>query len=559
MLLPHLRHNVQIMFRNTAGLRYQSTRALAKREDEYTDRPEYPPIYELSFKAKKKREAAQWHDKIKQLSSVEEKLFEINMPKYYGYKAHMITDQKFPYNVLPLAQYATRTHLIEGKLPQTYDKMSEISKSLLDEIRGEVEDVLGFELHGYRRQELSKENMSPEKREEIVTSALLKGLHRVLTNNLSSVYAHMNELEVDYDPRHEAFWFLGGISPPSLVRKIKEGIKWQKPYANDPYDRKMQYVGQPYLALRHRYPLEPFIQDNLNTLDLKQEDALIPDFKYDPTTVGYQTEQRHATTIPGFWPGDQHEFGMISFQRRSHTLVRETYCAINDVQEALHSQGILASYAWLLGQACYQGFSVFNDVTYPLSAQTVITDGKHWSFYAYQLNTVLLHSDQVDSNPRFNRCWGTKELQLFEHIDESGKIHGLNEDVLLHLISFYVNAPKVREGIEMKPYLCKTEPRVADIVEENRRTFMEMTYKHRTSNRPRHRPDPELYQWEKIYKVDHNTRPMEAKRRPFELNQNMYKRRMDEHALKYIPRKVRPNGPKSLPKFEATYYPNVRR
>ncbi|XP_058452493.1 large ribosomal subunit protein mL65 [Malaya genurostris] len=557
MLLSRLGGNIRATsWRTTVG-RNQSTRPLAKRDDEYSAKPEYPLIQELSFKAKKKREALQWHDKIRQLSSVEEKLFEINMPKYYGYKAHMITDQKFPYNVLPLAQYATRTYFIEGSLPETYGKIEESAKKLLEEMRVDLEDVLAFELSGYRRP--NTDNLSSGNREEIITSALLKGLSRVLINNLSGVYAHLNEVESDFDARHEAFWFLGGISPPALVRKIKEGVEWQKPYAKDPYDRKIQYVGRPYLALRHRHPLEPFIQENLDSLDLKQENVEIPEFKYDPITIGYRTEQRHATTIPGFWPGDQHEFGLVSFQRRSHALVRDSYCTSNDLQEALHSQGILASYAWLLGQACYQGFSVFNDITYPLSAQTIITDGQNWSFYAYQLNTVLLHSDQVDSNPRFNRCWGTKELKLFEHIDENGKIHGLNEEVLLHLISFYANVPKVREGVEMKPYLCKTEPHVANIVDENRRTFMETTYKHRASNRPRHRLEPELYLWEKLYKVDNNTRPMEAKRRPFELNQNMYNRRMDEHALKYIPRNVRPDGPKSKPKFEATYYPNVRR
>lgn len=387
----------------------------------------------------------------------------------------------------------------------------------------------------------------------------MTGLNRVLINSLSNKYSHLNEVETDFDPRHEAFWFLGGIPPPALVKKIKEGVKWQKQYANDPYDRKIQYVGKPYLALRHKLPLNSFGHDNLDSLDVNQDKVEIPEFRYDPITLGYRTEQRHATTIPGFWPGDQHEFGLISFQRRSHAQIRPTYCAVDDLQEALHAQGIFSSYAWAFGQACYQGFSTFNDLTYPLTTQTVITDGKKWSFYAYQLNTTLVHSDHADLNPRYNQCWGTKELQLYDHVDESGKVHGLNDEVLLHLISFYMNVPQAREGVDLKPYLCTTETRVADMLDEKRRVFMEQAYKHIASNRPRHRPEPELYQWEKIYKVDNSTRPLEPKRRPFELGENMYQRRMDEHAMKYIPRKVRPDGPKSKPRFEATYYPNVRR
>jgi hypothetical protein len=69
------------------------------------------------------------------------------------------------------------------------------------------------------------------------------------------------------------------------------------------------------------------------------------------------------------------------------------------------------------------GFSTFNDVTYPLVTQTVITNGKLWSFYVYQLNTTLLHGEHTSNNPRHNLCWGTPELKLFEAI-EDGKVIG---------------------------------------------------------------------------------------------------------------------------------------
>jgi hypothetical protein len=69
------------------------------------------------------------------------------------------------------------------------------------------------------------------------------------------------------------------------------------------------------------------------------------------------------------------------------------------------------------------GFSTFNDVTYPLVTQTVITNGKLWSFYVYQLNTTLLHGEHTFNNPRHNLCWGTPELKLFEAI-EDGKVIG---------------------------------------------------------------------------------------------------------------------------------------
>uniref|UniRef100_A0A182JRH0 28S ribosomal protein S30, mitochondrial n=1 Tax=Anopheles christyi TaxID=43041 RepID=A0A182JRH0_9DIPT len=554
MLSRNFRPNLWYIGRH--GQRALASRPLPSKEHEYTNQPVYPPIQDLSFPAKKKRERESWHQKIAKLSSVEEKLYEINMPKYYGYKMNMLTDDKFPYNIKPFMQYATRT-CFQRTLPQFYDPLKEEADKILATTQSELEDAIAFELSNYSHV-MQDETISPVEKEEKVVRSLLAQLNRTITNSLAPNYHHLSEIETDVDPRHEAFWFLGGIYPPTLVRKIKEGVDWQKQYANDPYDRNIQYVGKPYMALRHKLLLDPLLTKDIESFDVKQDSAEIPEYRYDPLALGYIANFRHATTVPGFWPGDQHEFGLLSYQRRSHTLNRHKYCAIDDLSHAIDAQGILSSFAWLLGQACYQGFSVFNDVTYPLTAQTIITDGKYWSFYAYQLNTILLHSDQVDVNSRYNLCWGTDAMQLYDSIDESGKINGLNSEVLRQIIMFYINQPKDRAVI-LKPFLCPTETRVADIENESRREFMEQAYKHLASNRPRHRLVPEVYQWEKIYKIDHKTRPMEPKRRPFELGEDMYNRRMDEHALKYIPRAVRPGGPKSRPKFEATYYPSVRR
>jgi small subunit ribosomal protein S30 len=337
---------------------------------------------------------------------------------------------------------------------------------------------------------------------------------------------------------------------------MREGIEWYKKYANDPVDRPFQYIGTPYLALRHQFPLEAFENINLEEQNFEVENVAIPAFKFDPQTLGYVRDYRHGTTIPGFWPGNVREFGLLSYQDRNYMMIRDNKTlGDQDKQEALHAQGILSSYAWLFGQACYQGFSTFNDVTYPLTTQTIVTDGKFWSFYAYQLNTTLVHSDNCDKNPRYNQCWGTKEMQLFEKIEDNGKIQGLNEEVLTNLIQFYINQPKHRKDIEMKPYLGETEKKIADIEDDKRRIFLDRVYKHLMSNRPRHRLVPEIYSWEKIYKIDNKTKPLQPKRRFFELGINPFKRRLDEHQPIYIPRDLRPRGKKDRKKWEPTYYP----
>lgn len=132
------------------------------------------------------------------------------------------------------------------------------------------------------------------------------------------------------------------------------------------------------------------------------------------------------------------------------------------------------------------GFSTFNDITYPLTTQAVITDGQWWSFCVYQLNTTLIHSEHVTENPKRNVCWITEPIKLFDKI-ENEKVHGLNEEVLKNLIKFYVNTPEERINVDLKPYLGKSEKVIADIEEDERRNWLEKQYKHLVCNRPRHK------------------------------------------------------------------------
>lgn len=216
--------------------------------------------------------------------------------------------------------------------------------------------------------------------------------------------------------------------------------------------------------------------------------------------------------------------------------------------------GIISSYAWLLAQACYQGFSTYNDMNYGLASQTVITDGKFWSFYKYQMNTTCMHTSLNRENYRYNKCWGTKEMKLYDVIDDKGKIQGLNDDVLKNLIQFYINQPKAREH-EMKPFLGMKEKKVADIEDVKQRDWLEKRYKHLVSNRPRHRLTPEVYSWEKLYKIDNDTKPLARRLRFFELGINPFRRQLNDHQPKYIPRHLRARGYKDKKIWEPTYYP----
>ncbi|KAG7196905.1 hypothetical protein KM043_000179 [Ampulex compressa] len=398
-----------------------------------TSHVEYPPILDLSYEAKKNRKAEEWHDKIKGIKTIEEKLFELNMPRYYGWRSLLLEEGRVAYNSLSHAQYITRTHLMEkSDLPESYDSIVDSTEldSILQTIRNRIEDNVSFEYSQRRMdQRLTTSDITdPVAKTHAKANEMSYQVNRTLLTALSSKYPHLLEAQLDFEPRIEAFWFCGGINPPPCVVRAKESIRWLKPYAHKPVQIPVQYLGKPILQLRHNHPLKEIIPFD----DLENRNLNVPEFKLDPRTLGYYFRRRHATNIPGFWPGDKAEFGVLSYHSSEYLEHRPK--TFNDDFDALATQAILASYGNLLSQSCYQGFSTFHDVTYPLVSQMVITNGQWWTFCVYQLNTVLLHSEYVVNNPRSNICWMTKPMKLFEKVEE-GK----------------------RMGVELKPYLGKKE------------------------------------------------------------------------------------------------------
>ncbi|PZC79902.1 hypothetical protein B5X24_HaOG215666 [Helicoverpa armigera] len=530
--------------------RQQSQAALVE-QNEYTESPEYPPILDMSLQGRKLRQRQAVYKKIQELNTVEEKQIALNIPRYYGWKCIMFNEDKVPYNAMPLVQYYTRSHFIPTeKLPEFYNDTSAAADAIVQEIKALIEEAILIENDGVDRtftSALDKPEVS--QKEDALAKCIVRQINRIVINNLTDKVDHILSSQVDYDPRHEAFWFVGGIHPPHKL------VAWRKQYGGlkdrwyEPIDRAVQYVGTPILTIRNRQPLKPLVPYS----EAENPEFRVPKFDHNPKAVGYFTDNRHGTNIPGFWPGDFDEFGSLSYHGRGHILARKPSFGPEDNLEALHCQAIKSSFGWLLAQANNQGFTTYNDITYPLVTQTVVTNGQLWSLYAYQLNTIEFHNDNVD-NPKSNICFGTKPLKLYDSI-ENGKVQGLNEEVLKMLVQFYLNAPEERDH-EMKPYLGQEEQVVADIEDDNKRRWLEARYKHLVSNRPKHLLIPEIYQWEQIYKIKFNTRFFEKRRRPFELGISPFNRRLDEHLPPYIPKVLRPY-PRSRKKFETTYYPKI--
>ncbi|KRT86357.1 hypothetical protein AMK59_2522, partial [Oryctes borbonicus] len=331
-------------------------------DEEYTATPNYPPILDLSPEKvlEHKKEAS--YEELRNVKTIEEKQIKLNMPKYYGFKCYMFDEGEIPYGQLPLVQHITRTHLIlKDELPEYYNQIN--VDDLVSGIKSDIEEVLVLEYNHYRRKhDVSNEEIDIEARDRLLTRSICHQINRSLMNNMSRTFSHLQNAQIDLDPRIESFWFAGGMDPPENIKKYRRGMEWQKHKENEPTNRAIQYIGTPLLHLRSRLPLLPIIAFKEAT----NEDFKVPFFKYDPRVVGTLTTHRHVTNIPGFWPGDSYEHGLLSYHSREHLINRNFP---HDNVDALHRQGILASFGWLNAQANYLGFTTYNDITYPLVTQ----------------------------------------------------------------------------------------------------------------------------------------------------------------------------------------------
>ncbi|XP_055379889.1 39S ribosomal protein S30, mitochondrial [Condylostylus longicornis] len=542
----------RIRYCNVTNLsrKFYGTLELKTNQDEIFSAKNSPPkqvelpssclLDEVIKESNEKNRKKTWKDILRNIQTVEEKIIKINMPKYYGYATVKLEDSRTPYNALNMVKHYTNTSFEEvDNLPEFYNQF--VVDDVCKQITSEIVDSIEFSNEYFKFQ--SKKKSSKQTLDEVT----VQQINQCLLKHLSKNFQHLSELEIDIRPRHEAFWWTGGIQPTKNIRKSLEGREYTKLKANQPTFRAIQYTGKPFLSLRHSLSLKPFTEvSNINNANI---DSLIPIYEYDPRTLGYSIEYRHGTIIPGYWPGNVNEFGFLNYQHRNNSIEINKLIPLTAeiLREAMHIKGIQSSFAWLFAQACYQGFSNFEDVTFPFVTQTVVTNGQLWSFYGYQLNTTLPRHDNFINNEKINRCWGTKEMKLYEHLDENGKCIGFNEEVLKTLIKLYANQPTIKQSKKIQ--------RISDIKEEERREFLEKIYKHLMSNRPRNRLVPEIYMWEKIYKIDHKTRPLESKRRFFELGVNPFKRQLDHHKPVYIPRDLRPDGYKSRKRWAKTYYP----
>ncbi|KAI5705039.1 hypothetical protein M8J76_003423 [Diaphorina citri] len=535
-------------------------RQYASVSSENVSKATYPPILDLSIKAVQERETIAFHKKIQALNTVEEKLLALNMSRYYGWESLILQEGQVPYNFLPLVQSVTKTRLHQvdngcAEITLTEDKLKEV----INNVKNQLEKIL---VYHSKNQRLSHEYedhkgnpVTEAEKEKLKTDNLIEQINRVVVSNLSREYPHLLSAQVDYKPRIEAFWNVGGLGLTPQERETRVKKKVHEELLDEPSTKWIQYFGSPVLQLRSSLPLPPLGEmATSQTWECKE-------FPYDPkVTYALDVKRQHGATVPGFWPDDDHKFGLLSV----HT--RPTSLHADDSEEATHAAAILASYAWLLGQASYCGFTTFNELTYPLCTQSVLTDGRLVSFYAYQMNRCVTWNHN-DKDERRNEAYTSGTMELYSSLD-GDRITGWNDSALTQLLGMYMKVPEKQEGVDLTPYLDKKESLVQHYQYDKKRAWLHTRYRDFTARRNRHKEPPEIYDWEYIYKVAFETRPMDARKRFFEQGLDpLEERRMGtgskdygytkeyQYDRRYIRKRDRAEGDKR--KYEETFYPDI--
>ncbi|NXL67212.1 RT30 protein, partial [Chordeiles acutipennis] len=170
----------------------------------------------------------------------------------------------------------------------------------------------------------------------------------------------------------------------------------------------------------------------------------VPVIDHKPSKLPLFKKQYENKVFIGSKVADPCCYGHTQFHLIPDKLKRQRFVRANleDQIEVLYrANGIASLFAWTAAQAMYQGFWNEADVTRPFVSQAVVTDGKYFAFFCYQLNTLALTVETIQNNTRKNICWGTDSKPLYDVV-EDGNVKGLNDEVLLQLVRFLLNRPK---------------------------------------------------------------------------------------------------------------------
>lgn len=168
-----------------------------------------------------------------------------------------------------------------------------------------------------------------------------------------------------------------------------------------------------------------------------------PNYNYHPKTFDLQPTDCHdfrnlpfyhndrnqefVRYVPGFWgsshvkPGDPCGFSVLGVinSNSSHKLISEFLSKHPDIIDRhFVSEGVLHGFVWTMAQALNQGYSIYDELTYPICSSILFTDGRTVQMMYYQLNSIASLWKPEDAGHPVNMMWVSPKTTLYDLSDK---------------------------------------------------------------------------------------------------------------------------------------------
>ncbi len=153
----------------------------------------------------------------------------------------------------------------------------------------------------------------------------------------------------------------------------------------------------------------------------------VPDYIYNPSNFKIFADHLLPMQVPGHWFGDSRQFNFLTVLNTTPTFhlysIKFADCQGAYDFDALKSMAITTGMAELTAQAYYLGFSMWKDLTYPMTGQYLLSNGQDFSIAEYQLNTLRLWNKATSAG---NSCTVSVPERLFELNQDKTAITNVN-------------------------------------------------------------------------------------------------------------------------------------
>ncbi|XP_053406114.1 28S ribosomal protein S30, mitochondrial-like [Mercenaria mercenaria] len=450
--------------------RHLQSIAVQEQNDEDAHYPPIKPKFPTGVWGKMDRKIA-WHwdakrEKVAALSTAKDKINHLTENTFSIWKYNCVDTTP---NLLDYQCKVTKTRIINGSLPVLYNDLGTEDgfDKEYEKFKQIVVDML-IQEHELNRYRLEKKitirdshtpGPSRYTRDYQHSNSIVRGMLVNLLGILSGQRKDVFEGHVDNNVKVSACWSRDGYQrrKPRMMPNNKNYI----------LQNNTMFYGEHIVEyqIRKSLPLPQFvpISDHL-CHDLSYSD--MPDYK--PTVLGQFREKVPRRITAGFNIGDAQQFSHLSIIfLNNRAMARMSLYGNKEKEQADKGYAMGTGFLSTVAQAHVQGFNEYEELTYPFTAQTILTDGRQFILSAYQLNTLQLWKDDT-ANSLQNLCWIGENEELYEKY-AGGKIVGFNDEVFERLLKFFLIKPCDRNGIDLSPNL--KEP-LAEVDIPDRKEFV---------------------------------------------------------------------------------------